>query len=434
MKKIVRLANNRFKTLPGLQSADILSISIKHGGGLERVARDVYRMKILMLGWELPPYNSGGLGVACYQLAKALAEHGADIQFVLPSAARHDGSDFMTIHTPTSSRKSLQTDAAINPYTGDSAAVRALQDEYEAFVDKLVSTDQPDVIHAHDWLTLRAGVKAKEKSGAPLIAHVHATEFDRAGGSLGNPLIHEIEQHGLLMADHIVAVSDATKRLIVERYKIPADKIEVIHNSAEVLADHTTDTEQYKYIEQLKREGYTIVATIGRLTLQKGLVYFLRGAAAAHARYGRFVFIIAGDGEQRDELIALSADLGISDAVLFTGFVRGKALRDVYNLADVFVMSSVSEPFGLTALEAAQHSTALTLTNQSGVREVVRGALHYDYWDERRLADQLVALALSEPLRNELATNASHEVSQMSWKKVASRFVSRYQALGRASI
>lgn len=387
-------------------------------------------MKILMLGWELPPYNSGGLGVACYQLAKALADHGADIQFVLPSTAKHDNPEFMSVLAPASSSGIVAPASAFDPYTGDIEAVRALQDEYEEFVEQLIQTDQPDVIHAHDWLTLRAGMRAKQVSGAPLIAHVHATEFDRAGGGDGNPLIHEIERHGLLMADHIVAVSNATKRLIIERYDIPADKIEVIHNSAEMLVQHSTDAAQYRYIERLKLEGYTVVATIGRLTLQKGLSHFLRAAAQAHSRFGRFLFVIAGDGEQRDELITLSADLGISDAVLFTGFVRGKALRDIYNLADVFVMSSVSEPFGLTALEAAQHRTALSITNQSGVREVLHGALNYDYWDEKRLADQLVALALSEPLRNELAHNAALEVFQMSWQKVASRFVDRYHALG----
>lgn len=387
-------------------------------------------MKILMLGWELPPYNSGGLGVACYQLAKALASHGADIQFILPSSAKHDSPSFMTVLSPNyTTRDPATPSTALNPYTGDIEAVRGLQDEYEDFVEDVIALDQPDVIHAHDWLTLGAGMKAKRLSGAPLIAHVHATEFDRAGGGNGNPLIHEIEQHGLLMADHIVAVSKATKQLIIERYNIPADKIEVIHNSAEVLDHYATDVAQYRYIERLKLEGYTVVATIGRLTLQKGLSHFLRAAALAHARYGRFVFVIAGDGEQRDELIALSADLGISDAVLFTGFVRGQALRDVYNLADVFVMSSVSEPFGLTALEAAQHRTAISITNQSGVREVLHGALSYDYWDERRLADQLVALALSEALRNELAHNAAREVMQMSWQKVARRFVDRYQLL-----
>ena len=390
-------------------------------------------MKILMLGWELPPYNSGGLGVACYQLAKALADHGADIQFVLPSTAKHDSPDFMKILSPAPGDSSAPLTMALNPYTSNIEAVRKLQDEYETFVETVIAADQPDVIHAHDWLTLSAGMKAKQLSGAPLIAHVHATEYDRAGGTGGNPLIHDIEQHGLLMADHIVAVSNATKQLIVERYAIPADKIEVIHNSAEALLQHATDAAQYRYIERLKLEGYTVVATIGRLTLQKGLSHFLRAAARAHSRFGRFLFVIAGDGEQRDELIALSADLGISDAVLFTGFVRGKALRDIYNLADVFVMSSVSEPFGLTALEAAQHRTALSITNQSGVREVLHGALSYDYWDEERLADQLVALALSESLREELAHNAALEVLQMSWQKVAARFVERYHLLGGAA-
>lgn len=381
-----------------------------------------------MLGWELPPYNSGGLGVACYQLAKALSDQGADIQFVLPSSASYEESEFMTILSP--SRQPLPSHhPATDPYLSDFFAVREIQDEYERFVEKLVTAERPHVIHAHDWLTLSAGVKAKEHSGAPLIAHVHATEYDRSGNAAGNPMIHEVEQHGLMMADHIIAVSNATKQQIIDRYKIPADKIEVIHNSTESLPEHTTDQRQYRYIEQLKQEGYIVVATIGRLTVQKGLTHFMRAAAAAHARYSRFVFLVTGDGEQRDELIALSADLGISDAVLFTGFVRGKAWRDVYNLADVFVMSSVSEPFGLTALEAAQHYTAITLTNQSGVREVLSNALRYDYWDENRLADQLVALALSAPLRHELASNALREVNQMSWRSVAERFVSRYHAM-----
>lgn len=397
-------------------------------------------MKILMLGWELPPYNSGGLGVACFQLAKALADQGAQIQFVLPSCARYDDPGFMhvvaadvpPVHPLTRSVAASTTTSfrsASNPYTAHSEHVRKLQDEYEDFITELLRDSKPDIIHAHDWLTLKAGVRAKQLSGAPLIAHVHATEFDRAGGDTGDPLIHEIEQHGLLMADHIVAVSHATKRLIMEKYSIPEDKIEVIHNSAEPLPLHTTDATEYRYIERLKREGYIVVATIGRLTLQKGLTHFLRAAAQAHSRYARMVFLITGDGEQRDELIALSADLGISDTVLFTGFVRGKAWRDVYNLADVFVMSSISEPFGLTALEAAQHDTAITLTNQSGVSEVLQNVLRYDYWDEQRLADQLVALALSSSLRTELSANAKHEVSQLSWKTIAAKVTRRYQSL-----
>jgi len=384
-----------------------------------------------MLGWELPPYNSGGLGVACYHLAKALAEHGADIQFVLPSTADHDDVEFMRVLKPRGTTKRTVYTSNPNPYTGDLTTIRELQAEYEDFVEKLIAIERPDVVHAHDWLTLRAGMRAKAVSGVPLIAHVHATEFDRAGGDYGDPLIHEIEEHGLLMADHVVAVSNATKQLITKRYNIPSDKIEVIHNSAELLDSHTTDISAYRYIERLKHEDYTVVATIGRLTRQKGLTHFLRAAAQAHSRYSRFLFVIAGSGEQRDELIELSADLGIADAVIFTGFVRGQALRDIYNLADVFVMSSVSEPFGLTALEAAQHRTALSITNQSGVREVLNGTLTYDYWDENRLADQLVALALSEPLRDQLAHDAGLEVMQLSWKKVAAQFVDRYSVLRR---
>ena len=392
-----------------------------------------YKMKILMLGWELPPYNSGGLGVACYHLAKALAAEGADIDFILPPSAQYDEPGFMNVLRPTSTTETYSFTPGHNPYTDDLITVRELQVEYERFVEEYVTVNKPAVVHANDWLTLGAGIRAKERTGVPLIAHVHATEFDRSGGSHGNPMIHEIEEQGLLMADHIVAVSNATKQTIIKRYGIPADKIEVIHNSSEAMVPHTTEMIQYRYIESLKSEGYIIVTTIGRLTVQKGLTYFLHAAAAAHKKYERFVFVICGDGEQRGELIQLSADLGIADSVLFTGFVRGKAWRDMYNLADVFVMSSVSEPFGLTALEAAQHDTAITLTRQSGASEVIRHTLNYDYWDVDRLADQLVNLALSPSLRQDLSENVRREVSLLSWKRVAEQFMNRYSTLKKVS-
>lgn len=403
-------------------------------------------MKILMLGWELPPYNSGGLGVACYHLARALAEHGASIDFVLPHLAEHDGPDFMTVKTavPASKVATITTTTLPSAYTGscascresalpcahgDIATIRDLQHLYVEYVEEYVRVEKPAVIHAHDWLTLEAGVRAKEISGAPLIAHVHATEFDRVAHGSGNPLIHEIEQHGLLAADQIIAVSEATKRVIVEQYQIPADKIDVIHNSAEKLPANILDAQLYTYLNTMKDEGYLVVATIGRLTIQKGLTYFLRAAAEASSRFERFVFVVAGDGDQRDELIAMSAELGIADKVIFTGFIRGKAWRDIYSLADVFVMSSVSEPFGLTALEAAQHNTAIALTQQSGVGEVLSNVLRYDYWDTTRLADQLVNLATSESLRDELAENVTIELSHMSWGKVARRFMDQYERL-----
>lgn len=398
-----------------------------------------------MLGWELPPHNSGGLGVACYYMARALASRGADIEFMVPYEANHSDIDFMkvisttkldplTIHLGAYDGRCME--CTVEECDHDKAkGIRAVQAQYAKKVREHLKENKPDVIHAHDWLTFEAGVIAKKMTGKPLIAHVHATEFDRAGGKRGNPLIHDIEEHGLLMADRILAVSKGTKDLIVEKYHIPADKIEVVHNSIEP-ADwqrwpHTPD--DYVYIESLKKEGYTIVATLGRLTLQKGLYQFLRAASMAHSKYDKFLFVVAGDGDQRNELVSLSADLGIADKVLFTGFVRGKQMRDVYELADVFVMSSISEPFGLTALEAVAHDAAVILTKQSGVSEILTHALKYDYWDEAKLADFLLNLATERSLSHTLVTHAHEQFNSMSWASVAERCARQYELLGATS-
>lgn len=400
-----------------------------------------------MLGWELPPHNSGGLGVACYHLAKALSDRGAAIDFVLPQRlSGYPETDFMKVLAVDDDQSISDTPAPTLPsaYAGlcsvcqtrgecSHGALRdifGLQRDYEKYVRRLVAKQKPDVIHAHDWLTLEAGIAAKQASGAPLIAHVHATEFDRAASSYGNPIIHDIEQTGLMMADRIIAVSAATKKLIVDRYQIPADKIDVVHNSAATLPDLSeVEAVQYNYLKAMRADGYLVVSTIGRLTMQKGLRFFLEAAAKANARLERFVFVMAGDGEQRDELIELSADLGIADKVIFLGFIRGVAWRRMYEISDVFVMSSVSEPFGLTALEAAQCGTAISLTKQSGVAEILSQALQYDYWDVDKLADQLVNLAGSTSLRADLADNAKHQVDQLSWDQTAERLMAAYQRL-----
>ena len=393
-----------------------------------------------MLGWELPPHNSGGLGVACYHMSKALAQQGATIDFVLPYTASHPGVDFMKVHNATS----LRPEERVHMGSYDSAGVferelhetdpgdlrtmRAVQRHYVGFVENLVSTVKPDVIHAHDWLTMEAGVRAKELTGAPLIVHVHATEFDRSGEQYGNPIVHEIEQQALLMADRVIAVSNITKAIIVQRYGIPADVVEVVHNAIDLTSfgEYNYDQRDYQYIEALKREGHTVVATLTRFTVQKGLTHLMRAAARASEKYDRFVFLFAGDGEQRDELIQLAADLGIADKVYFTGFVRGKQWRDVYSVADVFVMSSVSEPFGLTALEAAHHESALLISNQSGVGEVLKHTLKFDYWDTDRLADQMVAIALSPSLATSLRRNVGLEYSRLSWGDVAEQCMTIY--------
>lgn len=399
-----------------------------------------------MLGWELPPHNSGGLGVACYHLSKALALEGASIDFVLPYAAQHPDVEFMHIHAATRlgplERYGLGAydSAAAGVDTVDAKGlgdIRGVQRRYVRFVERLVQKQSPDAIHAHDWLTLEAGMKAKELTGVPLIAHVHATEFDRAGGALsGNPLVHEIEQQGLMMADRVVAVSQITKDLIVRRYDIPADKIDVVHNAIDVdsFEDSGYDPYTYKYLEKLKDEGFTVVAALTRFTVQKGLTHFIKAAARACQKYDKLVFLLAGDGEQRDELIRLSADLGIADKVFFTGFVRGKQWRDAYKVADIFVMSSVSEPFGLTALEAAHYDSALIITKQSGVGEILHSIFRYDFWDTERLADQIVGIAASPSLASSLKQNVRHEYARLSWQDVAQKCMQLYTKAGKVKI
>lgn len=219
--------------------------------------------------------------------------------------------------------------------------------------------------------------------------------------------------------------------MIAERYHIPHDKIEIVHNTIDY-ADFAepVNGDTYRTIKQLRDEGYCVVSVMNRLTVQKGLTHFMRAASKASHRLSRFVFVVGGDGEQRDELIEMTADLGIADKVVFTGFVRGKQWRDVFAVSDVFVMSSVSEPFGITALEAAAHGSAVVITHQSGVGEVIVNGFKYDYWDEDRLADILINLASSSALAGHLQANAQEEIRGKSWHDVATRFIDQYTKVG----
>lgn len=396
-------------------------------------------MKLLMLGWELPPHNSGGLGVACYYMARALATKGVEIDFVLPYSAHHPDTEWMNIHAavPVKVESSIdERSVSTLAYSSSYGELRTLQSQYMDYVDTLVCDNDYDVIHAHDWLTMEAGMRAKRASGLPLVVHVHATEFDRSGSEAGNPLIHEIEYQGLMMADRIVAVSNVTKAIIVQKYGIPADKIDVMHNAVDVdsMQNYEYDQRTYRYLELLREEGYTIVSTVGRMTVQKGLTQLVKAMARASERYDKLVLLLAGDGEQRDELLRMAADFGIADRVLFTGFVRGKQWRDTYSVSDIFVMSSVSEPFGITALEAAHHNTALIITKQSGVGEVLSSVLRYDFWDVDRLADQLIAVATSQALSSSLRQNVAHEYARISWHDVADSCLRLYNSLRKSEV
>ncbi len=403
-----------------------------------------------MLGWELPPHNSGGLGVACLNLARSLAKQGTTIDFIVPYSAPHKSIDFMNIVSATKLdpifrfgggaydsafiEEKIIPNHKIPDSSPDMMSIRDVQRCYVNFVEQYLQEHHPDIVHAHDWLTFEAGIIAKKEFGIPLIAHVHATEYDRSGMNGGNSLVHEIEREGLTLADKIFAVSEGTKRLIHEKYDIPLDKIDVVYNSLDekfLTTNYYFDKGSYRYLEKLKSEGYTVVSTVGRFTIQKGLWHMLNAAARALKKNPKLVFLFAGDGEERNELINLAAELGISKNVIFTGFVRGKKLRDIYSISDIFVMSSISEPFGLTALEAAHHGDVLILTKQSGVSEVLKSAFHYDFWDDQKLADTIVAISQSPALKDTLANNIKNEYRKISWDDVAKKCIDTYAKIER---
>ena len=406
-----------------------------------------------MLGWELPPYNSGGLGVASYNMAKALAMRGIGIQFILPYQAKHEEAEqFMSIIPAANVPPLINEDGeyiAMGAYSGTcskclSRSCTHAREYGEGFVNatrryadqvaRLVTRRKlrPDIIHAHDWLTMEAGMCAKLITGSPLVVHVHATEFDRAGGHYGNPLIHEIEYQGLVMADRILAVSQLTKDIIVKEYYIPPDKIEVVYNSFEPsdLENIMVDVNDYAYAKELKRQGYTIISPGGvRLTAQKGIVYLLEAMALAASKNPKLLLLLPSSGDQRNQIIELAADLGISDRVIFLGFVRGSRQRELYEIIDIFAMPSISEPFGITALEAAHSDTALLLSKQSGVGEILHNVMRFDYWDTRKLADEIINISLSPGLSTELREGAHREYMKVSWSDVADKLLHEYDKI-----
>jgi glycosyltransferase involved in cell wall biosynthesis len=388
-----------------------------------------------MLGWELPPHNSGGLGVACLQLSKALAKSGADIDFILPYSS-DEKYDFMKVTSAQPKNvKSIFKSQAYDSYKyvlkdgkEVNVSIADQQQTYEIAVGQIIKEKEFDVIHAHDWLTFRAGLRAKQQSGKPLIAHVHSIERDRAGGKYGNPIVREIEYMGFMLADRIIAVSERVKKMIAEDYSIPEDKIEVVHNSIDKSFLEPLDSDNaYKYLEHMKQHGWNVVVNIGRLTIQKGLPHFLRAAGQVAKYAPKTFFLIVGDGEQRDELIEIAAENGIADRVIFTGFQRGKNWRDAYAIGDLFVMPSVSEPFGLTPLEAVAYGTPALISKQSGISEVLQNCLKVDFWDENEMANQIVGLLQNNSLRDELHQNAFKEYERMSWGKAAGQLMDIYR-------
>jgi glycogen(starch) synthase len=394
-------------------------------------------MKVLMLGWELPPHNSGGLGVACYQLCKALSKKGADIDFVLPYTAEHN-IEFMRINAahPQDVEQVLKAGIAYDSFkyvktTGEVEWIDLFGQSavYERAVDRITQLAEFDVIHAHDWLTCRAALRAKEITGKPLILHIHSIESDRAGKHHGgNPVVREIEHLAMMLADRVIAISEHTKNAILREYDIPADKIEVVHNSFDIEDVYPLDADNtYRYLERMKQHGYRVVVNVGRITIQKGLPNLLRAAKEVVARAPKTIFLFVGSGEQERELLELAAELGIGRNVVFTGFQRGKAWRDAYAIGDLFVMPSVSEPFGLTPFEAIGYGTPALISKQSGVSEVLQNCLKVDFWDVDEMANQITAVVQNDALRDELHANSLKEYERLSWDTAADRLFELYE-------
>ncbi|HET8991467.1 MAG TPA: glycosyltransferase family 4 protein [Candidatus Saccharimonadales bacterium] len=398
-------------------------------------------MKILMLGWELPPYNSGGLGTACYQLCKALSKKDVDIEFIVPYEADH-GIDFMKVTAAT--KQDVETfllsgNAYDSEYyhlwekvTKKNIEALNLQDQvrlYEEAVASMVADKEYDVVHAHDWLTFKAALRLKASKKWPIILHVHSVESDRAGSKQGNPLVMELESISLHMADRVIAVSEHTKRCIHNDYGVPLDKIEVVHNSIDLADIEPLDADNsYKYVDFMKGLGYRVVVSVGRLTVQKGLPNLLLAARKVVENAPKTLFVIVGSGEQYYELIEQAAALGIGPNVLFTDFQRGKTWRDAFAIGDLFVMPSLSEPFGITPLESVSYGTPALISKQSGVGEVLRNCLKVDFWDIDEMANQIANVMQSDPLRDTLQQNALDELDNISWSNSGDKIMSLYAA------
>jgi glycogen(starch) synthase len=391
-------------------------------------------LKVLMLGWELPPHHVGGMGIACYHMCQELSHYGVDIEFILPFSAKFD-VNFMKI-TPAHNQSVEEFAIAGGVYDSKwfrrsktdirSLNLRRQHDRYAQNVAKLAEVKEFDVIHAHDWLTFKAGMMTKHVTGKPLIVHVHATQFDQSAGGRGNPEAREIEYQAFTLADQIFAVSQYTKNIIVREYGVPEEKIHVVHNSMEVGNDIDESYNLHQYLEAMRNNGYKVVVNIGRMTIQKGLTHLLEAAQKVVSIDPKVLFLIAGGGEQQEELIRLAAHYKISANVIFESWVSGKKLRDSYRIGDIFIMPSVSEPFGLTALEAIGFGTPVIVSKQSGVGEVLQNCFKVDFWDTDQMADMILALAENDSLAHTMWLNSYHEYKAQSWAKAAQKMTDRY--------
>jgi glycogen synthase len=399
-------------------------------------------MKLLMFGWEFPPFNSGGLGTACEGLTKALAKNNVEITFVMPKKVDLNldfmklsfGDDFNPIikkqyyfNSPLQAYSTSET-YEVSIHSGDKKNLPYAKNLYEEVLRygevgrSIAEKEDFDIIHAHDWLTFKAAVEAKKASGKYFVAHMHATEFDRSGDNGVDQKVYEIEREGMEQADLVIANSNFMKNKIIKHYGIPESKIRVVHNAVD-FSDYTIEE-----IGELKKTK-KIVLFLGRITLQKGPDYFVTAAKRVLEHYSNAVFVVAGSGDMEAAMIKQAARMGISDKFIFAGFLRGKDVQKAYRMADLYVMPSVSEPFGITPLESMINGTPVLISKQSGVSEVIENCLKSDFWDIDDMADKIVSVLRYNKLHKCLSSNGDKEVKKISWDTPAKRCVDIYKEL-----
>lgn len=394
-------------------------------------------IRVLMFGWELPPFNSGGLGTACHGLTQALADQNVDITFVLPKKVdikadfmRLIFADLEGLEWPLLNASVYELPQLLLPGVPPELARDLISavNQYALRAGDIAKKYKFDLIHAHDWLCFPAGVVAGQVSRQPLVTHVHATEFDRGGGNGVNPVVYSMERYGLDQAHSVIAVSEFTKKLLTKHYATPTDKVNVVHNGIDS-NKYTADVDPANPLLSLKTAGYQIVLFLGRFTLQKGPDYFLKAARRVLEYKPNTVFLMVGSGDMERQLINLSIELGISEKVLFTGFLRDEAWTQAFKAADLFVMPSVSEPFGLTALESVALGTPAIISKQSGVSESLGHVLKVDFWDVEEMANQMISVLDYSSLHTSLKQNSGQEVKRVSWAAAASKTIDIYKKI-----
>lgn len=422
-----------------------------------------------MFGWEFPPHVSGGLGTACHEMTKALSRHGVGIVFVVPRAPTLRRRSHVTVvsashvhplppPSPSASRKSSAligirpVESLLTPYQTITEYRHVLEDalshaaanpshphsvlssstlygpnllaevaRYCDVSESLGLNEIFDLIHAHDWMTFPAAIRAKEASGKPLVVHIHALEFDRCGEH-GNPDIIAIEKAGMLAADHVIAVSHYTRQLILDRYGIAPDKVSVVHNA---VARHRAG--KVYHVDQ-QRSG-KLVLFLGRVTFQKGPDYFIEAAARVLQKLPDTTFVMAGTGDMLPGLIERVGELRIGNRFHFTGFLSGHDVERMYAMSDLYVMPSVSEPFGISPLEAMLYDVPVIVSRTAGVGEVLTHALKVDFWNAEDIADKILAVLKYSALSREMLRHGKNDLKAIRWSVAAERILNIYKRL-----